>query len=60
MSIGLPLLHSQASTADWLAQVRQLHARNAIFLALWGSDDRPLGAGFTVRAAFLDLSLIHI
>ncbi len=60
MSTGLPLLRSQVSTLNWLDEVRQLHARDAFFLALWGSDDRRLGAGFTVRAAFLDAAQVRV
>ena len=60
MNSGLSLLRSQVSTADWLDEVRQLRARNAIFLALWGSDDRQLEASFTVRAAFLDAAQVRV
>ena len=60
MSTTLPVIRIQVAASGWLDEVRQLRARDARFLALWGSDDRMLGAGFTVRAAFLDAACIRV
>ncbi|MBK7727405.1 MAG: NADH-quinone oxidoreductase subunit C [Gammaproteobacteria bacterium] len=60
MSITPPVLHIRVAASGWLDEVRQLRARDAHFLALWGSDDRALRAGFTVRAAFLDAAQVRV
>ena len=60
MSTTLPLLHIPVAASAWLDEVQQLRARDARFLALWGSDERALGAGFRVRAAFLDATHVRV
>ena len=48
----VPATRARVLAEHWLAAARAAHAAHGRIVALWGSDNRDVGAGFSVHAAY--------
>ena len=48
---AMPVWHGRVNRDQWRTSARQVHEKGGRLVALWGSDNTDIGAGFAVHAA---------